>query len=154
MSLKKATYKITATASVLSFGGMIACVILQVFSRFFMESTPAWTEELSRLLFIYSIAFGIAIAFKNDDLVKLDMISRYGSQKLHKLLDKIVSLLIVFFGLAILVFSIDFVKSGLNETSPAMQFKMIYAFLAIPILMLNIVFFSLESIFKSNGAEG
>ncbi|MFW6289654.1 MAG: TRAP transporter small permease subunit, partial [Mariniphaga sp.] len=34
---------------------MIAVVTLQVFTRYFMESSPHWTEEAARMLFIYAV---------------------------------------------------------------------------------------------------
>ena len=35
--------------------GFIITVSIQVFSRYILENVPVWTEEASRILFIYSI---------------------------------------------------------------------------------------------------
>ena len=43
--------------------GMVVLISMQVGSRFFRQSIP-WTEELSRLLFIWTIWMGLAASFR------------------------------------------------------------------------------------------
>ena len=53
--------------------GFIITVSIQVFSRYILENVPVWTEEASRILFIYSIAFASGLAYKGNYFVKLDL---------------------------------------------------------------------------------
>ena len=56
--------------------GFIVTVSIQVFSRYFLENVPAWTEEASRILFIYAIAFASGLAFKGNYFVKLNIFKK------------------------------------------------------------------------------
>ena len=50
----------------------IASVLIQIYARFFMESAPSWTEEASRLFFVYAIAFASGLAYRDGYYVALD----------------------------------------------------------------------------------
>lgn len=143
----KVTYKLFNAGALISLGAMIIIVALQVFTRFFMESTPHWTEEAARMFFIYSVAFGTAIGIKNGDFVKLNLIGKYLSSRNDRLLNIFVDLTTIAFALILILHSIKFVKLGMDELSPALEITMGFVFLSITIIGLSIVFFTLENLF-------
>lgn len=143
----KVTYKLFNAGALISLGAMIIIVALQVFTRFFMESTPHWTEEAARIFFIYSVAFGTAIGIKNGDFVKLNLIGKYLSSRNDRLLNIFVDLTTIAFALILILHSIKFVKLGMDELSPALEITMGFVFLSITIIGLSIVFFTLENLF-------
>lgn len=53
--------------------GMVAMITLQVGSRLLGGSFP-WTEELSRMLFIWTIWMGMAAGFRNGQQPAIDML--------------------------------------------------------------------------------
>jgi len=93
----KVTYKLFNAGALISLGAMIVIVALQVFTRFFMESTPHWTEEAARIFFIYSVAFGTAIGIKNGDFIKLNLIGKYLSSRNDRLLNFFIDLTTIAF---------------------------------------------------------
>lgn len=143
----KVTYKLFNAGALISLGAMIIIVALQVFTRFFMESTPHWTEEAARMFFIYSVAFGTAIGIRNGDFVKLNLIGKYLSSRNDRLLNIFVDLTTIAFALILILHSIKFVKLGMDELSPALEITMGFVFLSITIIGLSIVFFTLENLF-------
>lgn len=143
----KVTYKLFNAGALISLGAMIIIVALQVFTRFFMESTPHWTEEAARIFFIYSVAFGTVIGIKNGDFVKLNLIGKYLSSRNDRLLNIFVDLTTIAFALILILHSIKFVKLGMDELSPALEITMGFVFLSITIIGLSIVFFTLENLF-------
>jgi TRAP-type transport system small permease protein len=147
MQPMKVTYKLFNAGALISLGAMIIIVALQVFTRFFMESTPHWTEEAARMFFIYSVAFGTAIGIKNGDFVKLNLIGKYLSSRNDRLLNIFVDLTTIAFALILILHSIKFVKLGMDELSPALEITMGFVFLSITIIGLSIVFFTLENLF-------
>lgn len=52
-------------------GVMILCLIAQVFMRFVFGSALAWTEELSRFAFIWSVYVGAALCVKRGGHVRI-----------------------------------------------------------------------------------
>lgn len=142
-------HKATGIASVLSLVAMITCVIIQVGSRFLLDSAPSWTEELSRIFFIYSVALGIGLAFRDGSIIKLDLLSRWLSVTIVRCVNVVIQLTMALFGLYLLIYAIDFFESGFREKSPALQISMTWSFAAIPILFLLVVIFSAEDIIRN-----
>lgn len=143
----KVTYKLFNAGALISLGAMILIVALQVFTRFFMETTPHWTEEAARIFFIYSVAFGTAIGIKNGDFIKLNLIGKYLSSRSDRLLNIFIDLTTIAFALILIIHSIKFVKLGMDELSPALEITMGFVFISIAIIGLSIVVFTLENLF-------
>ena len=133
--------------------GFIVTVSIQVFSRYFLENVPAWTEETSRILFIYAIAFASGLAFKGNYFVKLDLFQKKESPQFEITLN-ILSLLVSLFLFGTMSFySINVLKMGLNELSPSLQIPMIIPFFGLQIMSLSIclyAFIRLLKLFKTN----
>jgi len=60
-------------SSILSFLGLVAVVLLQVYARLFLPKSPHWTEEASRFLFIYTVSFASGLAIREKAFVNVDV---------------------------------------------------------------------------------
>jgi TRAP-type C4-dicarboxylate transport system permease small subunit len=127
-------HKVTGIASVLSLTAMMTCVVIQVISRFMLDSAPSWTEELSRMFFIYAIALGMALSFRDGSIVRLDLISRWLDKSVVYWINTGIQLAMTVFGLFVMVYAFEFFESGFRERSPALQVSMSWSFAAIPLL--------------------
>ena len=58
-------------ACAILMGLMIVCLTLQVFMRFIFGTALAWTEELSRFSFLWSVYMGAALAVKRGGHVRI-----------------------------------------------------------------------------------
>jgi TRAP-type C4-dicarboxylate transport system permease small subunit len=56
---------------ILFLGTMVMALTLQVFMRFVLSSSLAWTEELSRYSFIWSVYMGGVLAVKHGQHVRI-----------------------------------------------------------------------------------
>ena len=127
--------------------GFIITVSIQVFSRYILENVPVWTEEASRILFIYSIAFASGLAYKGNYFVKLDLYHKKKFPQFEITLN-ILSLLVslCLFGL-MSIYSINILKMllviFLHKISNRSNFISIIALL----LILPSLFFLNESFF-------
>ena len=122
---------------------LVGSVLLQIVARFLFPSTPSWTEEASRLFFIYAIAFAAGLAFLENEYVSLDILfnrlSDKGKTRLTILIQAVTTIL---FGV-IAVYSIPFIQLGALEFSPSMGIKMALPFASILLLASTIAVFSL-----------
>ena len=125
--MKKKDYleKVLATAAMLSFAALLCVVFLQVFSRFMLPKTPSWTEEASRFLFIYSIAFSAPLALKRNEFVKVDILTSKFPKEINKILEEIVYLLISLFFLIVSINSVAFAELGVGQISATLYLPMI-----------------------------
>ena len=63
--------------AVICFAGLIFVVLLQVYARLFLPRSPHWTEEASRFLMIYMIAFAAGPAGRQRAYVNVDLFINY-----------------------------------------------------------------------------
>jgi len=70
---KKNLERFLEAMSSLFFAGLIAVVLLQVFARMFLPRSPHWTEEASRFLMLYMVAFAAGLTAKERAYVNVDI---------------------------------------------------------------------------------
>lgn len=58
--------------SVLFMGALLVTLFLQIFTRFVLNNPLVWTEEISRVLFIYSALLGMSTAVKQRAHISID----------------------------------------------------------------------------------
>ena len=148
MSFKIFLSKFLKYGTLLTSLGFVMTVSLQIFARFFLSDVPPWTEEASRILFIYAIAFSSGLAYRGNYFVFLEAFYESFSDILKKKIDLISPILsLVLFGFCGF-YSLSMLEMGLNEYSPTLHILMIIPFLSIFILSLSISYYSLTAFLK------
>lgn len=153
--MRKAIGKILKIGTLLSTWGLIAMVLLQIVCRFTWFETPSWTEEASRMLFIYAISFASGLALKSSNYyVALDAFYNRFNPKFKILLDKAIPM-VTFLLFAIFTFySIRFISLGMIEKSPSMGFNMGVAFCSMFIIGATLCYYAwlkIIQVFKKKG---
>lgn len=147
--LHKTIGRILKYGALLSTWGLILTVLLQIICRFTPLATPSWTEEASRIFFIYAMAFAGGLAMKNDYYVHLDMFYSRFPEKLQRFLLKAIPIITFILFAIMAVYSIQFVLQGLAEKSPSMGFNMGVAFFSMFIMSISICYYLLIKIRKN-----
>ena len=148
MSFKIFLSKFLKYGTLLTSLGFVMTVSLQIFARFFLSDVPPWTEEASRILFIYAIAFSSGLAYRGNYFVFLEAFYASFSDILKKKIDLISPILsLILFGFCGF-YSLSMLEMGLNEYSPTLHILMIIPFLSIFILSLSISYYSLTAFLK------
>lgn len=142
MKITKYIDLLVETGVVLSLLGMVISVVIQVFTRFFMESAPHWTEEAARIFFIFSVAFGSGLAIRDHAFVQLDYFMNKLNTSNKKIIQIIIHVIILLFGLLLSYYSIKFIEIGSSETSPSLQINMSYVFSSMLILGILVSYYS------------
>jgi TRAP-type C4-dicarboxylate transport system permease small subunit len=71
--IKKGLERFLEWMSSFFFAGLIVVVLLQVFARMFLPRSPHWTEEASRFLMLYMVAFAAGPAARDRAYVNVDV---------------------------------------------------------------------------------
>tara|TARA_B100000575_G_scaffold278115_1_gene265098 strand:- start:216 stop:680 length:465 start_codon:yes stop_codon:yes gene_type:complete len=128
--------------------GFISTVSLQIFARFFLTDVPPWTEEASRILFIYSISFASGLAYRGNYFVYLEVFYLGFSSKMKKVVD-LVSPILSFFLFGITArYALSVFQMGFSESSPSLQIIMAIPFFSLLILSCSVSFYSFLSLLK------
>lgn len=118
--------------SVIGLVGFIISAAIQIFSRTFLPKIPSWTEEASRYLFIYSVAFGCGLVARRNEFVIVDFLVdrlKPGARKVQRVL---VDILVLAFNIFMIFYSVPkFVFMKYRMVSTAMEIPMKYIYFSM-----------------------
>lgn len=128
---------------------IVVVVVIQVFSRFVLQSPSSITEELSRFLLIWIGLLGGAYGYHSNAHLGLDIVTSKLSGALQKLVGIGAHLIIMFFAIAVMItggISLVLLTIEPPQISAAMEIKMAYIYSVIPVSGFLIVFISVMKI--------
>lgn len=138
--------RILEGGTLISFIALIVVVFLQVFARFALPKVPHWTEEASRIFFIYTVCFAGGLAVRDKAYVNVDLLLARLPGRARTFMQLILDGLIAAFMAVVLYYSIPFVKIGMIQKSPALRITMSYLFASMALLSANVVLYTLYDI--------
>ena len=115
---------------------LFVIVAYNVIRRYLFNNSIAWADELSRYIFIWVNLLGIISVFQNDELIKLDIVSKIISRtKFGKYFIAIVEFVSVSTVLAILTYQSFQFLSVMHHVSATLALPMRLVYSILPISM-------------------
>lgn len=133
----------------LSTFALLVSVLIQIYGRFFLAASPPWTEEASRLFFIYTVAFAAAPALGEGYFIALDLLPKGISGIWRGRIARTVQLSIIGVCALLAIYSWGFVRLGFAEQSPGMGVRMAVAFFSIFLLFGSVALLELLRMLKA-----
>jgi TRAP-type C4-dicarboxylate transport system permease small subunit len=133
------------------FFGALAClalvaimlvVVLQIVARHALPQVPAWTEELSRYLFIHAIVLASGSVIVRQRHVRLELFHERLSPRRATILTIAGHVLVAAFVILLLSHAWRFMLVGQRQTSPTLGISMSWVFASA------LVFLSLTGLFS------
>lgn len=134
--------RVLLALAVVALVGLSLTVLLQVSSRLFLPFTVAWTEELTRYLFIYMVALGAGVALHRHRHVNVELFHGWLGFRGRAAYLTLISLLIFGFTLIVLPQAWKFAQIGAFQTSPTLRIPMIYVFYSSVLLFGSLLLYS------------
>jgi TRAP-type C4-dicarboxylate transport system permease small subunit len=128
---------------------LLALVILQVFTRYVLQSSLPWTEEVARMVLVWLVMIGAAIATERKEQYAIKFIFERlrGRTRLAVLL--LTHLLGIAFLLALMVYGAEYVRTNMQTVYVSTQLSKSYVYVAVPIgaaiMMATLVFHAIEA---------
>ena len=112
--------------AVIGFGllMMIAVVFLQTFCRFVIFKSLTWSEELSRYIFVATIALGINLASTDHLFVRIEIIDSYLKGKAKYIVSLIRKGIAIYVSAIFMYSGFGLIKIGAYQLSHAMGIPM------------------------------
>ncbi|WP_405098456.1 TRAP transporter small permease [Oceanobacillus sp. FSL H7-0719] len=126
---------------------MIIIIIYQVFSRQIFSTTPSWSEEVSRLLFIWVSFLGIAYGFKEKLHIALGLIVGKFPSKVQDFFDYLAKILVIFLGIIMLYFGTSFTILMSDNLMPGTGLSSSWQYAVIPITGFYITLYGISLLF-------
>jgi len=131
---------------------LVVDVVWGVFSRYALGEQAKWTEELARFLLVWVTLLGGAFAFGTKAHLGVDYFANRLHPRARKVTAVVSHLVVLFFaGAILLVGGANVVSEALvlEQTTPALGWKMGYIYLALPISGFFVVLYTLENLIKT-----
>ncbi|SES06515.1 TRAP transporter small permease [Salipaludibacillus aurantiacus] len=116
---------------------MVFIIALQVFMRFVIGSSLAWSEELARFSFIWLVYIGISYGVKKQRHIKVDVVLIALKGKAKIILNMISNVIFLGFAVVIIYFGQEIALRilELGQRSPGLRIPMGLVYLATPVGM-------------------
>lgn len=133
--------------SAIGLVGMTLAVSWQVFGRYVLNDSPAWTEPLSIQLMGWFILLGAAVGIRENYHLGFDVLRHVVPRPLARLMAIISMAVVLAFGAAMAVFSLDLVIGTWTATLPVLGWPGGTDFMPITFGGVLIVFFAVEQLY-------
>lgn len=132
----------------LAFTCLIIIVTYQVVTRFLFPSlSKVWTEEASRLFFVYSVAFSAPLAMKKREYVNVDILINLFPKKIKALFELMTQLMTIILLGALLQYALAFAALGQRQLSPTMSIPMSVAYSSTFVALLFLLIYALVNFY-------
>ncbi|HUT53719.1 MAG TPA: TRAP transporter small permease [bacterium] len=131
---------------------LVLDVLWGVASRYLLGEQSSWTEELARVLLIWVVLLGAAVAFGTREHLGVDYFVARMDDATRKRMTLTADLVVLAFTVSVLLFGGFTLVSrtfSLNQMMMALGIPKAYVYLAVPVSGVFFLLFSLESITRA-----
>ncbi|MFC4402481.1 TRAP transporter small permease [Gracilibacillus xinjiangensis] len=135
-ALKKVKHLIDQLLLIISItliGVMVLTILYQIFTRTFLSFTPAWSEELARLLFVWISFLGIAYGFNEKLHIAVGLFVKKFNEKIKRMIDYMTKVLIIIVGIILIYFGTEFMLLMNYSTMAGLGISSSFLYAAIPV---------------------
>ena len=141
--------KIQRTILAVSVPVMVLVMIYQVILRYVFSNSNAWSEELTRYLFIFNVMMASAIAVRRNSHLQIDILINCFSPKLKRIFTIGATLVgLVFLGM-LFIYCLDLCGQAAGNISPGVGISMSIPYAAMPIGIVLMILTSIEVVLKN-----
>jgi TRAP-type C4-dicarboxylate transport system permease small subunit len=117
----------------LLFVNMCGFVLIQIVSRYVFRSPLLYTEEVSRYSYIWICFFGMAMATKLKNHIRIELVFIFIKGKAQAVINLVLN--IISLGLYVVIFFIglDYTITNAVQLSPAMEISKAFIYVSLPL---------------------
>lgn len=125
---------------------LVADVFLGVWSRYVMQATFQWYDEVARLCFVWMIFLGAALAVRRGAHFRLHLlIDRFGATNRRRV-DLLVTLIVIAFAAVLVVGGIAIAPLARRQVTDSLEISMLWFYGALPVGGALMILFALPQI--------
>ena len=137
-------------------GAMVLNVLWQVFTRFVLRHPSSFTEELARYMMIWVGLLGSAYASGQKAHLALDLLTGHLHGARKRISEFIIHAVVLLVALTVMVGGggrLVWIQLSLGQQSAALQWKLGYVYLAVPLAGAFIAFYSVAALLDAARGE-
>lgn len=139
--------KMFHTLAALGFGCVMVCVLVQIIARYIPAISAPWTDEMTRLFFLYTVMIGCPMAIKYHEYASIDVIASRLHGKVRHVLNLIVDAVILVVCIAGIPQAKLYFTVGTRSLSTSLQINLgIFYFVPLGIFVLTAIYDVLDAV--------
>jgi TRAP-type C4-dicarboxylate transport system permease small subunit len=134
LKLEQATTGVATALACAMLAVAASLGLFQIIMRFILEQPAEWTEVLIRFSLIWMVFLGVPMAFRQGSMVSVDVVYRWSSPAMRRVLDAVVSIAALSLVFIIIFWGFQYAQRGMVQTVIGLEgISMLWAYLAMPI---------------------
>lgn len=131
------------------FALMLIILTCQIFFRQVLNMPLLWSEELARLLFVYTAILGVVLGIKHNQHVAIELLIEKAPPKAIKLLYLVKNILIFLVIIAIFLIGVQVTLRKIPLELISLKISSVYLYGALPIGAILMMIRFLENLYKN-----
>ncbi|AYD01575.1 TRAP transporter small permease [Neorhizobium sp. NCHU2750] len=125
---------------------IVAAVLYQIFGRYILNDSPAWTEIFALVVMLYTTCFAAAVGVRDGRHIGMDSLLNLAPPVFHLLADIIVYLGMIIFGLAMAWSGSELAVEMAPYINPGLPISQAWSYVPLAVGGLLIALFAVERI--------
>ena len=149
--LGKINYALSSVAKNLAgvlLSAMLVMILAQVFYRYVLNDSLAWTEELAKFLMVWVACLVAPWAYRENLNVSIQMFAEALPEGLRRMTEIIITLLVIVISGVFFKQSLSFWQGGLDIYASSMPVKLAYFYACAPFMFAALVLVGMENLIK------
>lgn len=133
--------------------GLVGVVFTQVFSRYVIQSSVPWTEEVARYLLIYLTFVGAAVAVREHTHLRVDFLVVRLPRVVQRVVGIVMTAGITVSGVLLVVYGYSYTERSWGTISPALGESIAWIYAVMPLAGAFMVAYSIPSLLRQFAAR-
>ncbi|HHV64316.1 MAG TPA: TRAP transporter small permease [Peptococcaceae bacterium] len=147
--ISKYADRVVGSMIIITFSIMIICCVLQVFTRYVLNSSLSWTEELARYTFIWANLLGASYCIRTNSHARVTVIFDALPSRIQRIFILGTQALIMVVAVVMIVQGLKIAEMTHNQLSAAMGLNVSLVYLAIPVSGIFIIFYTIINVINA-----
>jgi TRAP-type C4-dicarboxylate transport system permease small subunit len=127
---------------------LVVDVFLGVWSRYVLQATFQWYDEVARLCFVWMVFLGAASAVRRGAHFRLHLLIDRLGPRLRRATDLVVGLLVVAFGGVLVAGGLAMWPVARRQVSDSLELSMVWFYAALPVGGALMILFSVPQLWR------
>lgn len=134
-------------------GGIVVITLAAVWTRYVMNAPLSWTEQVSRIMFVWVTFLGAAVLYRQRLHITIDMFIQMLPNALRKLMYWVVELSVLAFIVVFLIYGYRLSVTTLGQTFGALDITPATFYFAAPVSAALMIVFFIEKLVDPSKRE-
>jgi TRAP-type C4-dicarboxylate transport system permease small subunit len=146
MSPRRYTERAVDLLAIVTFSGMFACVLMQVFFRYFLDSPLTWSDELARYLFVWCAFLGWVIAARRRSHLAISAVQMRLRPRVRAAFGAFAALAAVGFAGILTYYGVRITLRNADVETPSLFFTMGVVYAIVPAAAIAVTMHALADV--------